>query len=93
MSELIQLILTFRNKRWEVPREAFSLLHYVRTSPVESLYVEANEPSLETRRSKRGVQYATKLKAYPSNQSIRLFLTLYMFTINNPIQFNLLDSE
>ena len=29
MSELIQLILTFRNKRWEFPREASSLLHYL----------------------------------------------------------------
>ena len=38
-----------------------------RTSPVESLYVEANECSLESRRIKLGMQYATKLKAYSSN--------------------------
>ena len=38
-----------------------------RTSPVESLYAEANEPSLEHRRIKLGLQYATKLRAYPSN--------------------------
>ena len=38
-----------------------------RTSPVESLYVEADEPSLENRRVKLGLQYAVKLKAYPSN--------------------------
>jgi hypothetical protein len=38
-----------------------------RTSPVESLYVEANEPSLENIRIKLGMQYAIKLKAYPSN--------------------------
>jgi len=38
-----------------------------RTSPVESLYVEANESSLESRRIKLGMQYATKLKASPSN--------------------------
>ena len=38
-----------------------------RTSPVESLYVAANEPSLEDRRIKLSLQYATKLKAYPSN--------------------------
>jgi hypothetical protein len=31
------------------------------------LYVEANDPSLENRRIKLGMQYATKLKAYPSN--------------------------
>ena len=34
-----------------------------RTSPAESLYVEANEPSLENRRIKLGMQYTTKLKA------------------------------
>ena len=38
-----------------------------RTSPVESLYVEANEPSLYIRRLKLGLQYATKLKAHPTN--------------------------
>jgi hypothetical protein len=38
-----------------------------RTSPVESLYVETDEHSLENRRIKLGMQYATKLKAYPSN--------------------------
>jgi hypothetical protein len=30
-------------------------------------YVEANHPSLENRRIKIGMQYATTLKAYPSN--------------------------
>ena len=34
-----------------------------RTSPVESLYVEANEPSLYNRRVKLGLQYLTKLKS------------------------------
>ena len=38
-----------------------------RTSPVESLYAEANEPSLENRRIKLGLQYVTKLRAYPNN--------------------------
>ena len=38
-----------------------------RTSPVESLHVEANEPSLENSVFKFGTQYSTKLKAYPSN--------------------------
>ena len=38
-----------------------------RTSPVEILYVEANEPSLEERRIKLTLQYITKLKANPSN--------------------------
>jgi hypothetical protein len=48
-----------------------------RTSPVESLYVEANEPSLENRRIKLGMQYATKLKAYPSNPAHDCFNPLY----------------
>ena len=39
----------------------------LRRSIVECLYVEANEPSLEHIRMKLGMQYATKLKAYPSN--------------------------
>ena len=38
-----------------------------KTSPVESLYAEANEPSLANRRIKLGLQYATKLKAHPDN--------------------------
>ena len=38
-----------------------------RTSPVESLYVEAEEPSLYLRREKFAHQYALKLAANPSN--------------------------
>ena len=38
-----------------------------KTSPVDSLYTEADEPSLENRCIKLGLQYATKLRAYPSN--------------------------
>ena len=38
-----------------------------RTSPAESLYVEANEPSLSQRRDKLSLQYITKLKSNPSN--------------------------
>ena len=66
-----------------------------RTSPVESLHVKENEPFHENRRIKLGMQYATKLKAYPSNPAKTVFLILYMkmLTINNPIQFNLLDFE
>ena len=37
-----------------------------RSSPVESLYVEAHEPSLEIRREKLALQYI-KLKANPGN--------------------------
>jgi len=39
-----------------------------RTSPMESLYVEANEPSLYNRREKLSFQYVLKLKSNPQNQ-------------------------
>ena len=38
-----------------------------RTSPVESLYVEAGELPLDQRRIKLSLQYVTKLRASPSN--------------------------
>ena len=38
-----------------------------RTSPVESLYVEANEESLYRRRERLSLQYAIKLSSTPSN--------------------------
>ena len=38
-----------------------------RTSPVASLYVEAEEPSLTTRREKLSLQYAIRLAENPSN--------------------------
>ena len=38
-----------------------------RSSPVESLYVEAHEPPLEIRRDKLALQYVLKLKANPGN--------------------------
>ena len=38
-----------------------------RTSPVASLYVEANELALSLRREKLSLQYATRLAANPSN--------------------------
>ena len=38
-----------------------------RTSPIESLYVEAGELPLEHRRIKLSLQYVTKLKSTPSN--------------------------
>ena len=39
----------------------------LRTSPVESLYVEANETPLSLRREKLALQYYTKLQSCPSN--------------------------
>ena len=38
-----------------------------RTYPVASLYVEADEPSLYSRREKLSLQYAIRLAANPSN--------------------------
>ena len=38
-----------------------------RTSPVGSLYVEANEPPLDLRRLKLAMQYMVKLKAHIDN--------------------------
>ena len=43
-----------------------------RTSPVESLYVEAEEPSLYLRREKLALQYATRLAANPSNPTFKV---------------------
>ena len=40
-----------------------------RTSPVESLYAESNEPSLYIRREKLSLQYVTKLAANPRNSA------------------------
>ena len=37
------------------------------TSPIQSLYVEAREPSLENRRLKLSLQYTVKLKSNPLN--------------------------
>ena len=38
-----------------------------RTSPIDSLYAEAHEPSLQIRIEKLALQYYTKLKFSPSN--------------------------
>ena len=38
-----------------------------RTSPVKSLYVEADEPSLEHRRLKLSLNYFLKIKSFPNN--------------------------
>ena len=46
-----------------------------RTSPVESLYAESNEPSLYTRRETLSLQYTTKLAANPKNPAHNCFLT------------------
>ena len=44
------------------------------TSPVASLYVEADEPSLYSRREKLSLQYAMRLAANPSNPAHEITL-------------------
>ena len=44
-------------------------LEAFRTSLVASLYVEADEPSLYSRREKLSLQYALRLAANPSNSA------------------------
>ena len=48
-----------------------------RTSPVASLYMEADEPSLYSRREKLSLQYAIRLAANPSNPAHQIML-IYM---------------
>ena len=43
-----------------------------RSSPVASLYVEADEPSLFSRREKLSLQYAIRLAANPSNPALEV---------------------
>ena len=55
---------------------------------LDTVHHQGLQLSLENRRIKLGMQYATKLKAYTSNPAYDCVLILYMnfFTINNPIQ-------
>src|SRR4030088_784562 len=46
-----------------------------RTSPVDSLQVEANEPPLDRRRNRLAIQYVTKLKSNPSNPTYQCVFT------------------
>ena len=47
-----------------------------RISPVASLYVEADEPSLYSRREILSLQYATRLAANPSNRAYKVSFQL-----------------
>ena len=50
-----------------------------RTSPVQSLYVEAEEPSLYLRREKLALQYAIRIAANPSNPVHKVSFPPYIF--------------
>ena len=49
-----------------------------RTSPVESLYVDAHEPCLGARRAKLSLQYASKIKSLPKHPAHPVFDNKYM---------------
>ena len=57
----LQMLDTIHHQGLRLALRAF------RTSPVTSLYAEADEPSLHLRREKLSLQYATRLAANPSN--------------------------
>ena len=48
-----------------------------RTSPVNSLYAEANEPSLNLRRKKLSLQHYLKLKSNRHNRTHKVFAQLF----------------
>ena len=77
-----------------------------RTSPVNSLYVEANEPSPNLRRKKLSLQFYLKLKSNPNNPSHeKVFEPLYKdeflekdkvippFSLRCEADFNCLDCD
>ena len=57
----LQMLDPIHNQEFRLALGAF------RTSPVASLYVEADEPSLYSQREKLSLQYAIRLAANPSN--------------------------
>ena len=61
----LKMLNTIHNQGLRLALGAF------RTSPVESLYVEAGELPLEERRIKLSLQYLTKLKSTPSNPAYK----------------------
>jgi hypothetical protein len=75
----IKLLDTVHHQGLRLSLEAF------RTSPFESVYIEANDPSLENRRIKLGLQYVTKLKTYPSNPAYDC--------VFNPLYENVYDKQ
>ena len=60
-----------------------------RTSPVESLYVEAEEPSLYLRREKLALQYAIRLAANPLNPTFKvIFPPIFLRTQDSIMKTN-----
>ena len=59
-----------------------------RTSPMQSLHVEANEPPLYLRFDKLCIQYALKLRSNPDNAAYDIVLTpcIMIFMIRSHLQ-------
>ena len=68
-SYLREMLDTVHNQGLRLPLGAF------RTSPVTSLYVEAQEPSLHLRREKLALHYAIRLAANPSNPTFKVIFS------------------
>ena len=54
-----------------------------RTSPAQSLYIEAHEPSLTTRRFKLSLNYVLKLKSLPENPAYSCVFLNFNLKISN----------
>ena len=65
-SPFLQILDTVHHQGLRLALGAF------RTSPVTSLYVEADGPSLTLRREKLSLQYAIRLAANPSNPAFKV---------------------
>ena len=61
-----------------------------RSSPVESLLAEANEPCLPLRRRQLGIQYAMKIKSVPSNPAFNCIYNIDHITL---LTFNKSDAQ
>ena len=62
-----------------------------RTSPADSLFVEANEPSLKDRREKLSLKFGIKLKSNPTYKTV--FRPNFCFLKRNQMLFQYLEFE
>ena len=60
-----------------------------RTSPAESLYVDANESSLGARRATLTLQYASKIKSVPKHPTHDKYVKLFDTLLNDIRTFGL----
>jgi len=57
-----------------------------RTSPVQCLYIEANEPSLQNRRLKLSLQYSVKIKGNKTNPAYSTVFNLQFTPLYNKLK-------